>query len=140
MYGAITLQIRGNFDEGMELVKQVAAHAPVTIVNSINPYRLQGQKTAAFEIVEELGFAPDFHCPPVGNAIAISLKRKQECCIRPFGIDQLFMRTRHSEAKLCQPFPVKQLARIFLTRWGDIAVPDNIARVDSIGAHKFGDQ
>jgi len=68
MYGAITLQIRGNFDEGMELVKQVATHAPVTIVNSINPYRLQGQKTAAFEIVEELGFAPDYHCLPVGNA------------------------------------------------------------------------
>jgi threonine synthase len=68
MYGAITLQIRGNFDEGMELVKQVAAHAPVTIVNSINPYRLQGQKTAAFEIVEELGRAPDYHCLPVGNA------------------------------------------------------------------------
>jgi threonine synthase len=68
MYGAITLQIRGNFDEGMELVKQVASQAPVTIVNSINPYRLQGQKTAAFEIVEELGFAPDFHCLPVGNA------------------------------------------------------------------------
>ncbi|MES2917656.1 MAG: threonine synthase [Pseudomonadota bacterium] len=68
MYGAITLQIRGNFDEGMELVKQVAEHAPVTIVNSINPFRLQGQKTAAFEIVDELGFAPDFHCLPVGNA------------------------------------------------------------------------
>lgn len=68
MYGAITLQIRGNFDEGMELVKQVASQAPVTIVNSINPYRLQGQKTAAFEIVEELGFAPDYHCLPVGNA------------------------------------------------------------------------
>lgn len=68
MYGAITLQIRGNFDDGMELVKQVAAHAPVTIVNSINPYRLQGQKTAAFEIVEELGRAPDYHYLPVGNA------------------------------------------------------------------------
>ncbi|REH37660.1 L-threonine synthase [Paraperlucidibaca baekdonensis] len=68
MYGAITLQIRGNFDDGMELVKQVAAHAPVTIVNSVNPYRLQGQKTAAFEIVEELGRAPDYHCLPVGNA------------------------------------------------------------------------
>jgi threonine synthase len=52
MYGAITLQIRGNFDEGMELVKRVASEAPVTIVNSINPFRLQGQKTASFEIVE----------------------------------------------------------------------------------------
>lgn len=68
MYGAITIQIRGNFDDGMRLVKEVAEEAPVTIVNSINPYRLQGQKTAAFEIVEELGHAPDYHCLPVGNA------------------------------------------------------------------------
>jgi len=68
MHGATVIQIKGNFDEGMQLVKDVAEHAPVTIVNSINPYRLQGQKTAAFEIVEELGRAPDFHCLPVGNA------------------------------------------------------------------------
>ncbi len=68
MYGAVIMQIRGNFDQGMELVKQVAEKAPVTIVNSVNPYRLQGQKTAAFEIVEELGRAPDYHCLPVGNA------------------------------------------------------------------------
>ena len=68
MYGAKILQIRGNFDEGMALVKQVAESAPVTIVNSINPFRIEGQKTAAFEVVEELGFAPDFHCLPVGNA------------------------------------------------------------------------
>jgi threonine synthase len=67
-YGAQVIQIKGNFDDGMRLVRQVAAHAPVTIVNSINPYRLQGQKTAAFEIVEELGRAPDYHCIPVGNA------------------------------------------------------------------------
>ncbi|HEX9625620.1 MAG TPA: threonine synthase [Acidiferrobacterales bacterium] len=68
IHGAVVLQIRGNFDAGMQLVKDVAAQAPVTIVNSINPYRLQGQKTAAFEIVEELGRAPDYHCLPVGNA------------------------------------------------------------------------
>ncbi|MBL4794094.1 MAG: threonine synthase [Pseudomonadales bacterium] len=68
MYGAVILQIKGNFDVGMELVKQVAKEAPVTIVNSINPFRIQGQKTAAFEILEELGFAPDYHCLPVGNA------------------------------------------------------------------------
>lgn len=66
--GAIVIQIKGNFDDGMRLVKEVAAESPVTIVNSINPYRLQGQKTAAFEIIEELGRAPDFHCLPVGNA------------------------------------------------------------------------
>jgi len=68
IHGAEVIQIRGNFDDGMRLVKEVAEHAPVTIVNSINPYRLQGQKTAAFEIVDELGRAPDFHCLPVGNA------------------------------------------------------------------------
>lgn len=68
IHGAVVLQIRGNFDDGMKLVKQVGESAPVTIVNSINPYRLQGQKTAAFEIVEELGRAPDYHCLPVGNA------------------------------------------------------------------------
>jgi len=68
MHGARVIQIKGNFDDGMRLVRQAAAHAPVTIVNSINPYRLQGQKTAAFEIVESLGRAPDYHCIPVGNA------------------------------------------------------------------------
>ena len=68
IHGAVVIQIRGNFDAGMALVKEVAGHAPVTIVNSINPYRLQGQKTAAFEIVDALGRAPDFHCLPVGNA------------------------------------------------------------------------
>ena len=68
MHGAVVIQIKGNFDDGMRLVKEVADKAPVTIVNSINPYRLQGQKTAAFEILEELGGAPDYHCIPVGNA------------------------------------------------------------------------
>ncbi|MFT5131635.1 MAG: threonine synthase [Gammaproteobacteria bacterium] len=68
MKGAVVIQIAGNFDDGMRLVKEVASEAPVTIVNSINPYRLQGQKTAAFEIIDELGRAPDYHCLPVGNA------------------------------------------------------------------------
>lgn len=72
MHGAVVLQIEGNFDAGMQLVKEVAEHAPVTIVNSINPFRLQGQKTAAFEIIEHLGAAPDYHCLPVGNAGNIS--------------------------------------------------------------------
>ena len=68
IHGAVVIQIQGNFDAGMQIVKDVANEAPVTIVNSINPYRLQGQKTAAFEIIEELGAAPDYHCLPVGNA------------------------------------------------------------------------
>ena len=72
MHGAIVIQVEGNFDDGMRLVKEVTLEAPVNIVNSINPYRLQGQKTAAFEIMDELGNAPDFHCLPVGNAGNIS--------------------------------------------------------------------
>jgi threonine synthase len=72
MHGAVVIQIKGNFDAGMQLVKEIGDEAPVTIVNSINPYRLQGQKTAAFEIVEELECAPDYHCLPVGNAGNIS--------------------------------------------------------------------
>lgn len=68
MHGAVVIQIKGNFDEGMQLVKEIGEQAPVTIVNSINPFRIQGQKTAAFEILEELGSAPDYHCIPVGNA------------------------------------------------------------------------
>ncbi|RLA35667.1 MAG: threonine synthase [Gammaproteobacteria bacterium] len=72
MHGAVVMQIEGNFDTGMQLVKEVAEEAPVTIVNSINPFRLQGQKTAAFEIIDALGRAPDYHCLPVGNAGNIS--------------------------------------------------------------------
>ena len=66
------IQIKGNFDDGMRIVKDMADEAPVTIVNSINPYRLQGQKTAAFEIIDALGRAPDYHAIPVGNAGNIS--------------------------------------------------------------------
>jgi threonine synthase len=62
------LQIRGNFDAALDIVRELGEKAPVTIVNSINPYRIQGQKTGAFEIVDVLGDAPDFHCIPVGNA------------------------------------------------------------------------
>lgn len=68
MHGGVVIQIDGNFDDGMRLVREVADSAPVSIVNSINPYRLQGQKTVAFEIIEALGKAPDYHCLPVGNA------------------------------------------------------------------------
>ncbi|GIX21611.1 MAG: threonine synthase [Gammaproteobacteria bacterium] len=72
MHGARVLQIQGNFDQGLRLVRALAEELPLAIVNSINPYRLQGQKTIAFEIVEALGRAPDYHTLPVGNAGNIS--------------------------------------------------------------------
>jgi threonine synthase len=68
VHGARLLQVDGNFDDCLELVRKLAADYPVALVNSINPERLQGQKTAAFEIVDALGDAPDVHCLPVGNA------------------------------------------------------------------------
>ena len=68
MHGSVVIQIRGNFDDGMRLVQQAAESLGVALVNSINPFRPQGQKTIAFEIVEALGDAPDYHALPVGNA------------------------------------------------------------------------
>jgi threonine synthase len=68
VHGARVLQVRGNFDEALALVRWVSENYPVTLVNSLNPYRIEGQKTAAFEIVDTLGRAPDFHFLPVGNA------------------------------------------------------------------------
>ena len=68
MHGSRVLQIRGNFDDGMRLVQEAGRTLPVNIVNSINPYRIQGQKTIAFEVIEALGAAPDYHALPVGNA------------------------------------------------------------------------
>ncbi len=68
MHGAKVIQIKGNFDDALNLVKEITEKYPITLVNSLNPYRLEGQKTAAFEIVDALGDAPDYHCLPVGNA------------------------------------------------------------------------
>ena len=72
VHGARVLEVDGNFDASLELAKAMAERYPVTLVNSVNPYRLQGQKTAAFEICDALGRAPDVHCVPVGNAGNIS--------------------------------------------------------------------
>lgn len=72
MYGAKVIAINGNFDEALSIVKEITSKKPITLVNSINPYRLEGQKTAAFEIVDELGNSPDILAIPVGNAGNIS--------------------------------------------------------------------
>ncbi|MYW91400.1 threonine synthase [Amycolatopsis rubida] len=68
LHGARILQVDGNFDDCLELARKTAADYPVTLVNSVNPVRIAGQKTAAFEICDVLGAAPDVHCLPVGNA------------------------------------------------------------------------
>jgi len=72
-YGAEVISIDGSFDDGLDMVREIVKRQPVTLVNSINPWRLEGQKTGAFEIVDQLdGHAPDWHCLPVGNAGNIS--------------------------------------------------------------------
>ncbi|AFY43807.1 threonine synthase [Nostoc sp. PCC 7107] len=72
LYGAEVLAIQGNFDRALEIVREMAESYPITLVNSVNPYRLEGQKTGAFEVVDALGNAPDWLCIPVGNAGNIS--------------------------------------------------------------------
>src|SRR6059058_2306363 len=68
MYGAKVVALRGNFDHALETVRDLTSHYPVALMNSVNPHRIAGQKTAAFEIVDELGDAPDYLVLPVGNA------------------------------------------------------------------------
>jgi threonine synthase len=68
IHGATVLMVDGSFDQALAIVRQIAESRPVTLVNSVNPFRLEGQKTAAFEVVDQLGRAPDYHLIPVGNA------------------------------------------------------------------------
>ncbi|MDD5428939.1 MAG: threonine synthase [Candidatus Omnitrophica bacterium] len=68
IHGAKVIAVQGNFDDALELVREITAKYPITLVNSINPYRIEGQKTGAFEVCDTLGDAPEFHAIPVGNA------------------------------------------------------------------------
>jgi len=68
MYGAEIIAIQGNFDQALEVVRKISDEYPITLVNSLNPFRIEGQKTGAFEICDSLGQAPDYHFIPVGNA------------------------------------------------------------------------
>ena len=68
IHGAQILQVDGNFDDCLTLARELSENYPVALVNSVNPYRIEGQKTAAFEVIDMLGFAPDIHALPVGNA------------------------------------------------------------------------
>jgi threonine synthase len=72
MHGARVIQIEGNFDEALKLVREISSKYPITLVNSVNPYRIEGQTSAAYEICDALGGPPDFHALPVGNAGNIS--------------------------------------------------------------------
>jgi len=68
IHGATTIKVLGNFDEALNIVREVSNNYPITLVNSINPHRIEGQKSAAFEVCDALGMAPEYHSLPVGNA------------------------------------------------------------------------
>jgi threonine synthase len=98
-YGATIVPIKGNFDRALELVRELAEQTPVTVVNSINPYRLEGQKTAAFEVIEQLERAPDFLCIPVGNAGNICAYWRGFKLFHDIGITQTAPRMHGFEAE-----------------------------------------
>lgn len=72
IHGALVIQIKGNFDQALNIVRAIVNEYPITLVNSINPFRIEGQKSAAFEVCDQLGRVPDYHALPVGNAGNIS--------------------------------------------------------------------
>src|SRR5438309_9744575 len=79
VHGARVLQVPANFDAALSIVRQLGERAPVVVVNSVNQHRIEGQKTAAYEVVDALGEAPDVHCIPVGNAGNITAYWKGYC-------------------------------------------------------------
>lgn len=109
MYGAKIIEIDGNFDDALQIVRNVSETTPVSLVNSVNPYRIEGQKTAAFEIVDALGSSPDFLCIPVGNAGNISaywkgFKEYNE--VKQSGLPKMFGFEAEGSAAIVQGAPI----------------------------------
>lgn len=122
-YGAKVLMIKGNFDQVLELVRKTGKESSVTVVNSINPYRIEGQKTAAFEIVDDLGDAPEYHVIPVGNAGNITAYWA--------GYKQYFMAKKSSRLPKMLGFQASGAAPIVEGRI--ISKPETIATAIRIG-------
>ena len=128
-YGAQVVQVEGSFDEALVMVVAISEKYPIALVNSINPYRIEGQKTAAFEICETLGSAPDWLCLPVGNAGNISAYWagfKRYHAIRACGLPQLLGVQAAGSAPLVLGHPVLQ--------------PETVATAIRIGQPARGEQ
>ena len=106
IHGAKVLQVRGNFDVALDIVRDLGETAPVTVVNSVNPFRIEGQKTAAFEVVDALGDAPDHHFIPVGNAGNITAYWKGFCQYREAGLARRLPRMHGFQAAGAAPIVV----------------------------------
>ncbi len=85
IHGAQVIKVDGNFDQSLEMVREITQQLPLTLVNSVNPYRIDGQKTGAFEVCDALGDAPEFHAIPVGNAGNITAYWRGYCEYRDAG-------------------------------------------------------
>ena len=123
LYGAEVIAIDGNFDDALKIVRELSDNYPVTLVNSVNPYRLEGQKTAAFEIVDVLGNAPDWLCIPVGNAGNISAYWMGFCQYKNIGKCDRLPRMMGFQAAGAAPFIAGQ----------PISHPETIATAIRIG-------
>ncbi len=123
VYGAEVLAIKGNFDKALDIVRELSEKHPITLVNSVNPYRLQGQKTAAFEIIENLGNAPDWLCIPMGNAGNISAYW--------MGFEEYFNANKSKQLPKMMGFQASGSAP--LVKGKSIANPETIATAIRIG-------
>lgn len=111
MYGASIVSIQGNFDEALRMVRAISETEPVSLVNSVNPYRLEGQKTAAFEICDQLGEAPDILAIPVGNAGNISAYWKgfkEYHSLKKTGLPRMFGFEAEGAAAIVRGQPIAQ--------------------------------
>lgn len=123
VHGAHVLQIKGNFDEALSIVKALVEKYPITLVNSINPFRIEGQKSAAFETCDQLGFAPEYHALPVGNAGNITAYWK--------GYREYNSAKRISSLPIMLGFQAAGAAPIVLGR--PVKKPDTVATAIRIG-------
>ena len=123
IHGAQVIQIRGNFDAALKMVREIGEKLPIEIVNSINPFRIEGQKTASFEICESLGQAPDYHFLPVGNAGNITAYWK--------GFKEWFDLKKVSTKPVMMGFQASGAAPI--VRGHSIEKPETIASAIKIG-------
>jgi threonine synthase len=123
VHGAHVVQIQGNFDAALKIVKEVVEKYPITLVNSINPFRIEGQKSAAFEVCDQLGFAPHYHALPVGNAGNITAYWK--------GYKEYFNAGRIKSLPKMLGFQASGAAPIVLGR--PVEMPETIATAIRIG-------
>jgi len=127
VHGARVLQIRGNFDHAFELVKALADREPITIVNSVNPFRIEGQKTAAFEIVDVLGDAPDMHCIPASWRGAVSASSESGGGIHAVSDQEILSAYRFlagTEAVFCEPSSAASVAGLL-----KVGIPEGVRTV-----------